>query len=144
MHEHSAQNEVEHIRLLSIFHWVLAVATALFALFPIVHLIIGITILNGNFPNSDHDPVPRVLGWFFVVFALCWIVAGLVLAFCLALSAMFLSHHKNRTFCLVVAGASCLFFPFGTVLGVFTIIVLTKPEARALFERGAPQTTPIT
>jgi hypothetical protein len=28
---------------------------------------------------------------------------------------------------------SCVFFPFGTVLGVFTIIVLARPSFRELF-----------
>jgi hypothetical protein len=36
-------------------------------------------------------------------------------------------------YCLVVAGIECIFMPFGTVLGVFTIIVLMRPSVRNLF-----------
>jgi hypothetical protein len=46
----------------------------------------------------------------------------------------YLSRHVNRTFCLVVAGIECVFTPFGTVLGVFTIIVLMRDSVRELFE----------
>ena len=36
----------EHLRLLSIFHFVVAGMTALFALFPIIHLLIGLAIVS--------------------------------------------------------------------------------------------------
>jgi hypothetical protein len=50
-------------------------------------------------------------------------------------------------FCLVMAGIACIFMPFGTALGVLTIIVLMRDSVRELFgvavanqtsERGAP------
>ena len=34
---------------------------------------------------------------------------------------------------LVVAALECLAFPLGTVLGVFTLIVLVRPEVKQLF-----------
>jgi len=36
-------------------------------------------------------------------------------------------------FCFVVACIECLFMPFGTVLGAFTIIVLMRPSVKNLF-----------
>jgi hypothetical protein len=32
-----------------------------------------------------------------------------------------------------MAAISCIFMPFGTVLGVFTIIVLLRPSVKELF-----------
>jgi hypothetical protein len=37
---------------------------------------------------------------------------------------------------LVIAAVECIFFPFGTVLGVLTIIVLMRPSIKSLF--GVP------
>jgi len=37
---------------------------------------------------------------------------------------------------LVVACIECLFIPFGTILGVFTIVALSRECARALFSTG--------
>jgi hypothetical protein len=37
-----------------------------------------------------------------------------------------------------MAAVSCAFFPFGTVLGVLTILTLSRPEARALFPATVP------
>jgi len=111
---------------------------ALFGLFPILHLLIGIGLVNGQFPapsSPNRDPFPvEFVGWFFIAFAALWILACLAMALCLALSARSLGQQRRRTFCMVVAAISCLFFPFGTALGVFTLIVLSRPSVRALFE----------
>jgi hypothetical protein len=32
-----------------------------------------------------------------------------------------------------MAAVSCIFWPFGTVLGVFTLVVLTKASVRQMF-----------
>ena len=39
--------------------------------------------------------------------------------------------------CMIVAGLSCMMMPFGTVLGVFTLLVLLKPQVKALFDAPA-------
>lgn len=39
-------------------------------------------------------------------------------------------------FCLIMAGIACLFMPFGTVLGVFTIVVLTRESVREMISLG--------
>jgi hypothetical protein len=44
-----------------------------------------------------------------------------------------MAHRKHYTFCLVMAGVECLFMPFGTVLGVFTILVLNRQTVKELF-----------
>lgn len=42
---------------------------------------------------------------------------------------------SDRMYCLVIAGLSCLFMPFGTVLVVFTLITLMKEPVKELFEQ---------
>jgi hypothetical protein len=37
---------------------------------------------------------------------------------------------------MVIAAIQCAFTPFGTVLGVFTLIVLVRPSVKALFLSG--------
>jgi len=125
----------QHLHLLSIFHFVVAGITFLFAMFPILHLAIGVAILSGAIPTSDGDGIPRFFGWFFVVFATTWIVCGLTLATLIALGGRALQRRRHYTFCLVVAGLSCLMMPIGTVLGVFTILVLMRESVKPLFEQ---------
>ena len=39
--------DLEHLRLLSIFHYVVAGLAALFALIPVFHLVFGIAMVSG-------------------------------------------------------------------------------------------------
>jgi hypothetical protein len=41
----------------------------------------------------------------------------------------------EESFALVIACIKCLFVPFGTILGVFTIVALSRESMKALFER---------
>ncbi len=62
------------------------------------------------------------------------IVIGWALAICTVLAGRRLAHRQSYTFCLIVAGimaVTCM--PFGTVLGVFTIIVLVRPSVQETF-----------
>ena len=74
-----------------------------------------------------------MFGWMFVVFAGLFILAGWAFAVCLVLAGRFLARRKRYMFCLVMAALACMFMPFGTVLGVFTIIVLVREPVKDLF-----------
>ena len=110
----------EHLRLLSIFHYVVGGLAALFALFPIIHLVLGLFMIFAPDKFAGHgNPPPAFLGWFFVIFAIMFITAGWTLAAFVVTTGRFLARRKHYMFCLVMAGIECIFMPFGTVLGVF-------------------------
>jgi hypothetical protein len=121
----------EHLKLLSIFHYVVAGVAALFALIPVLHLVVGLGLATGSFEEAD--PMARTMGWFFTAFASAFILSGLGFAACLVAAGRSLARRRHYTFCLVMAGVSCVFMPFGTVLGVFTIIVLMREPVKTLF-----------
>lgn len=125
--------DAEHLRLLSIFHYVVAGLAALFACLPVFHLLIGVAMITGWHDFATEEPMADVMGWFFVVFAGAFILAGWSFAVCLALAGRYLSQRRKYTFCLVMAGVACAFGPFGTVLGVFTIILLVRDSVKELF-----------
>ncbi|HRC88011.1 MAG TPA: hypothetical protein PK413_20685 [Thermoanaerobaculia bacterium] len=124
----------DFLRLLSVFHYVVAAMAALASLFPLIHLGFGVAMLSGVFTDSHGDGPPRFVGWLLVAFASFLILAGLSLASCLALAGRSLARRRRYTFCLVIAAISCMFPPFGTVLGVFTLIVLLREGVRLQFE----------
>ena len=132
----SLNEDREHLKLLSIFHYVVGAMTALFACFPLIHLAIGIAMLCGAFDGKDAPP--RILGLFFVIFPVIFILCGWVLAVCMIIAGRKLARYQARTYCLVLAAIECIFVPFGTVLGVFTIIVLMKDSVKELFAAGQP------
>lgn len=122
----------EHLRLLSIFHYVLAGITACFSLLPVVHLVIGIAMLSGTVEQKE-GPDPRWIGLLFVIFACLFILCGLTFSILVSLSGRYLARRQKYTFCLVMACVACAFMPFGTILGVFTIVVLNRESVKQSF-----------
>ena len=119
------KQDLEHLKLLSIFHYVVAGMAALFACIPFIHFFMGLALATGAF--GDADPGTRPIGFGLMVFAGLFILAGWTLAALVAFAGRSLQTRKRYTFCLVMAGINCIFIPIGTVLGVFTI----KPDGSA-------------
>lgn len=88
-------------------------------------------MIMGGFDGQD--PPPPFMGWFFVIIASVFIFSGLAFAVLLVLAGRFLSRRSHYLYCLMIAGVSCIFMPFGTVLGIFTIITLMREETKELF-----------
>ena len=136
----TTQDDLEHLRLLSIFHYVVGGLAALFALFPVLHLVVGIAMVAGRLDNVQSEQ--RLFGWFFIAMAGVIILTGLTFAGLIVAAGRNLSRRSNYMFCLVIAAIECAFAPFGTVLGVFTIIVLQRPSVKQLFAATVPLSTP--
>lgn len=125
----------EHLKLLSIFHYVMGGLAGLFALFPVFHLIFGlIFILAPQEVKGDGDVPPAFIGWIFVLFSAGFIVTGWIFAGFVIAAGRCLARRRRYLFCLVMAGIECIFMPLGTVLGVFTILVLMRETVKGLFE----------
>lgn len=125
----------EHLRLLSIFHYVVGGLAAVFACFPIFHLGMGLFMVfaSQKFGGPGNQP-PTWMGLFLIAIAIFFIVLGWSFAAAVVIAGRFLARRKHHTFCLVMGGVECIFMPFGTVLGVFTIFVLMRPSAKQLFQ----------
>jgi hypothetical protein len=135
----SRSEDLQHLRLLSIFHYVVAGIAGLMGFLPILHLGMGIMLVTGSFPQGRGQPPPPFMGWFFI-----FIAGGMMLMFwtaavCIALAGWKLSQRRAYLFCLIVAFAECLIQPFGTVLGVFTIVVLFRKSVKELFGVARPE-----
>ncbi len=126
--------DLENLRMLSIGYYIYAAILALFSCFPIIHVTLGISMLMGSFEN-DHNPPPAFVGWMFVGIGGLFILGGWATAICTFLAGKYIKQQKNYIFILVMAGISCMFAPLGTILGVFTFIVLLKDPVKQLFNR---------
>lgn len=125
----------QQLDLLSIFHFVMAGLTALFSCIFLIHVAIGIAMLTGALDGKG-DEAPRFLGWIFIVLPGLMILAGWTLAGFMVAAGLRLKRRTSRIFCLAVAAVECILLPFGTVLGVFTIVLLSKEPVQALFAAG--------
>ena len=130
----------EHLRLLAIFHYVVAGLAGLFSFFPLIYTIIGTMFIfaaRHGTAKPGEDLPPEFLGWIFSVIGSLLFLIGLAMAVCILIAGRSLALHKRYSFALVMACIECLFIPFGTILGVFTIVVLSRESVRGLFSTTA-------
>lgn len=106
-----------------------------------IHLAIGLAIVSGKFGKPvQGEPPPEFVGWVFITIGAVAIVACWVFAAALAAAGELLQRRRGYTYCLVMAALACMFMPFGTVLGVFTLVVLVRPSVKELFAQGVDST----
>jgi hypothetical protein len=127
----------EHLKLLALFHYIVAGLGALFACFPLIHVAIGIMfIMKPDSMNGSGQPIPppAAFGYLFAGMGALFVLAGWAVAICTFISGRYLACRRNRMFSFVMAAVLCMFFPFGTLLGVFTIIVLSRESVKRLYQ----------
>jgi hypothetical protein len=131
----------EHLQLLAIFHYVVAGLAALFSLFPLLYTTVGAIFIfaaRHGTAKPGEDLPPQFLGWIFAVLGSLLFLMGIAMAICILIAGRSLALRKRYSFALVMSCIECLFIPFGTILGVFTIVVLSRESVRGLF--GATRT----
>lgn len=126
--------DVDHLRLLSIFNYVLAGLVLFFSLAPLFYFLFGVAVFSGELGGPEE--AERFMGTVVMVFGGAMIVASYAYLTCLVLAARYLGKRKNIGFCMAVAAVSCIFVPFGTVLGVFTLTVLSRDSVKTMFAEG--------
>ncbi len=127
----------EHLRLLSIFHYVYAGITAFFSSIGLIYVGIGLMFVfagdkMGGGPQSP--PPPAFVGLFFAIIGIVIVLFGWAHALVVFFAGRFLKRQTHYVFCFVIAVLNCVFVPFGTALGVCSLLVLNRPSVKALFE----------
>jgi len=133
-------NDENHLNLLSIFYYVFGGLGLLGGLGLVVHYLVMHAVMDGTLSNGQNTPAPPPE--LFMIMQAMYVGLGsfLVLGIALnVLAAVFLRQRRHRVFSMVVAGLNCLQIPLGTVLGVFTFVVLMRESVRAGYEQVAFQ-----
>src|SRR5205807_4560640 len=95
----------EHLRLLAIFHYVVAGLAALFSFFPLLYTTVGAIFIfaaRHGTPKPGEELPPVFLGWIFVVLGLLLFFLGVAMAICILIAGRCLSRRKHYTFALVM------------------------------------------
>jgi hypothetical protein len=136
--------DAEHLRLLRIGYFISAGMTGIFALMGLLYAIIGffLGVLSGHLPSRPDrlpsPPPPELVGLLFGLVGLGITAVFVPLALLKLRVAKCLRQRKSLGFCTVIAVISCLGIPYGTVLGVFTLIVLGRDSVKRMFAGGSP------
>jgi hypothetical protein len=133
--------DLQHLKALSICHYVLGGLLALFSSVFLIHVGMGITLITSpSTMSGSGPPPPPFMGWMFLMIGSGAVLLGWTLAAFIITAGRFLGRRKHHLFCLIVAGVSCAWAPLGTVLGVFAIIVLLRPSVKELFQANQIRT----
>jgi hypothetical protein len=126
----------EHLKIIRIGYFISGGAFAFTALFPLIYVVMGALIIMTAryqaYRSSGMDP--GIMGWLFIIGGLVFSVGFGVLAALQILTAIRLKARRSRILCIITAALTCLFVPYHTALGVFTLMVLQRPSVKAMFE----------
>lgn len=137
--ERQAIIDEEHLKLLPIGYWVSAGFWGAYGLFMVAYFgLLGSVFLLGS-ATGDASDMPPGFGFLFFGFGLAMFLVLGVLVFLKARVGFWMRERKHYVGTLIVAGISCLEIPYGTLLGVFTFIALSRPSMKALYEKAATE-----
>ncbi len=134
----------EYLSLLSIFHYIIGGIIAFYFLLPLTYLTFGLffIILPSSAPHpllldsGDSEflsALPAWLGSPWNLFGATCFLLGETLAISTIVSGRWLRKYKGYWFSLIVAFLLCIYLPLGTVLGILTIVVLSRQSVKQLY-----------
>lgn len=128
--------ENERLNLLAIAHYVFGGLSALLSCVLIIHFFLGLFIATAPhaFGGGNQGP-PTFVGILMSLFSACIMVAGWLYGGLTIFSGLSIKRRQRRIFSLVMAVFNCLSIPFGTVLGVCTILLLTRESVKRQYDR---------
>ncbi len=136
------KRDLEHLRLLSIGHYLMAALSIVFGLLFVATILIGIGIGQGVLADPE---TPPAVGWVYVAVGAIALLACWAYGAAMVVAGRQLRARRRWTYVIVMAAITFTGFqPIGPLLAVFTILVLMRPGVRATFERkGGSTSTPV-
>ncbi len=129
----AAAPAADQMRLLVIFHYIFAGLAVIGMVFLTGHYWLMNSMMDPAQWAGDPTPPPEgfldMFVWFYVVMGVMCVL-GLVLNLLVASS---LRQRRRWMLCAVVSGLNCLQMPLGTLLGVFTLVLINRSDVRATF-----------
>lgn len=126
----------QNLPTLSILHYVYGALVCLGGFAALMFMGLG-TLLSSDLvmQNAEEAP-PEWLGTFFAAFGLGLFVVLELWGIFIILSGYWISKRRKRTGSTIVAALCLLSFPFGTALGIFTLVVLLNDAVKAEYEQA--------
>jgi hypothetical protein len=124
-----------YLKILGIFHYVLAAFAALFAFLPAMYIVLGAfaASMPGGPAGGPGAREGEMMGGIFIGIGVVGVLFCLASATMLVLAGRAIAARTRSTLIIVSACIICLWVPFGTVLGVFTLVLMQRPAVKALF-----------
>ena len=127
--------DLDHLKLLGLFHTIWGVLSILFGLaFGVLYIALGANQnleITGNLsPSAAHQV--------FIVLGIVAIVISAIYGILMMMAGSMLRKQRGYGFCFFISILDLLGFP-SIILGVFTLIVLNRPTVKELFKGEGAQ-----
>lgn len=129
---HLTGDDISQLDALAIAHYVLGGLGMFFSLFALLYVFGGVMILTNSVEAQE---VPPAMGALLIGFGLIAFILGEAMSIALILSGRHLKRRTGYMFSFVLACIACINVPIGTILGIFTIIVLNRDSVKAAYGR---------
>ncbi len=132
------ENIEKQLKVVGVLFMVLSGLCLLGCLFIPVHYLMMQAMMDLDFPHQVEGPDPReMFEKMQTPFLAMYVIMGVMMlsfgGFALA-TGISLYRKTHRTFCIVGSAFICIWVPFGTALGVWSLILLFDKYAQPLFE----------
>jgi ABC-type Fe3+ transport system permease subunit len=122
-----------NLNTLVVLHYVKAGLNVLAILFFALYIGLGLFMSNtmSHEIGNDLQYFPAKI---FITIGIVGVFICVIVGILDLLAAKYIKQRKNHTFIIVVAAIHCISGLLGIGIGIFTIIELTKPEVKRLFD----------
>lgn len=117
-----------------------------FSVFFIIYGLIGLFFTQSLEATESTDGMPFAADYFFfsffgsimIIIACIGLIISIILGILNLLASKYIKEVKNYNFIFAIAVINCLTGVLGILLGVFTLVELTKPGIKSLFNKSLP------
>jgi hypothetical protein len=121
------------LELLALFHYAVGALAGMLSLVPALFLFVNISLTDPAVEATVRTQAQSALHGAAVAGAVGALVAGLLLGALLVWAGRCLADRRRWGLCRAAAILSCLFVPIGTILGLVTLSMISRPDVRAEF-----------
>jgi hypothetical protein len=126
--------DIQNLNALSVCHFIYA------GLFGLASLVFGAILLVAMLATAGAATSGKGAPGAAAAIGIVDVVLAVVVVFILAKAALIaysgacIRKRRHRSLSFVMACLSCINFPLGTALGVFTLVVLSRPSVKAMYD----------
>ena len=127
--------DLSHLKTLSIFYWIFAGLSFFGICGGGLYIFLGIAMMSAP-ADADMDPeAAKAIGGGMIGMGVFVVLLTIVAGLLNAMVASSLRTQRRYMLCMIWAALTCLSIPLGTILGVFTLVVLNRPSVKTMFGR---------
>lgn len=125
----------KNLNTFKILFLIKGILTLCFSMFFMLYAGLGAFFTNIDEFSQASDSIAFNPGYIFLVVGLVGAIFSIALGTLAILASKYLKEQRNYNFIFVVAIINALTGVLGILLAVFTLIELSKPEVKELFEK---------